>query len=129
MNHVMLLLFAIPVVSFFAIALYQVIDETFKKKFVLERRAGSAADRAPGGPEQRRRFSDTVPAGTLRTADHADDTTLIIGTFTYSGTGWKTSGDALLANTAADQARKRREAGREELADEYNRAGPGRWAA
>ena len=57
----------------------------------------------------------------IRTADHADEeTTLIIGTFTYAGTGWKTTGDALLANTAADQARKRREAGHEELADEYN---------
>ena len=47
------------------------------------------------------------------------ETILIVGTFTYAGTGWKTSGDALLANTAADQARKRRQAGRDELADEY----------
>ena len=78
-----------------------------------------------------RRSQDTGPEhGPIRTADHADEeTTLIIGTFTYAGTGWKTSGDALLANTAADQARKRREAGRDELADEYNRAGTGRWAA
>jgi hypothetical protein len=37
----------------------------------------------------------------------------------YDGSGWKTTGDALLANTAADQARKRREVGREELAAEY----------
>jgi len=44
---------------------------------------------------------------------------LVVGTFTYAGTGWKTTGDALLANTAADQARKRREAGRDQLADEY----------
>ena len=60
-----------------------------------------------------RRSQDTGPEhGPIRTADHADEeTTLIIGTFTYAGTGWKTSGDALLANTAADQARKRREAG------------------
>ena len=78
-----------------------------------------------------RRSQDTGPEhGPIRTADYADEeTTLIIGTFTYAGTGWKTSGDALLANTAADQARKRREAGREELADEYNRAGTGRRAA
>ena len=34
----------------------------------------------------------------------------------YAGTGWRTFGDALLANTAADQARKRRQAAREELA-------------
>jgi hypothetical protein len=37
----------------------------------------------------------------------------------YAGTGWRTFGDALLANTAADQARKRREAGREELVVEF----------
>jgi hypothetical protein len=78
-----------------------------------------------------RRSRDTGPEhGPIRTADHADEeTTLIIGTFTYAGTGWKTSGDALLANSAADQARKRREAGREELADEYNRGDTGRRAA
>src|SRR5690242_19271982 len=71
-----------------------------------------------------RRGQDPGPEhGPIRTADHTDDeTTLIIGTFTYAGTGWKTSGDALLANTAADQARKRRQAGRDEVADEYNRA-------
>ena len=68
-----------------------------------------------------RRRQDTGPEhGPIRTADHTDDETiLIVGTFTYAGTGWKTSGDALLANTAADQARKRREAGRDQLADEY----------
>jgi hypothetical protein len=70
-----------------------------------------------------RRSHDTGPEhGPIRTADHADDdTTLIIGTLTYAGTGWQTSGDALLANTAAGQARKRRQAGHDELADEYNR--------
>ena len=70
-----------------------------------------------------RRGQDPGPEhGPIRTADHTDDeTTLIIGTFSFAGTGWKTSGDALLANTAADQARKRRQAGRDELADEYDR--------
>ena len=59
--------------------------------------------------------------GPIRTADHADEETiLIVGTFTYAGTGWKTTGDALLANTAADQARKRRQAGRDQLADQYD---------
>ena len=78
-----------------------------------------------------RRGQDTGPEhGPIRTADHTDqETILIIGTFTYAGTGWKTSGDALLANTAADQARKRRQAGREELADEYDHASTGRQAA
>ena len=65
----------------------------------------------------------------IRTADHADEeTTLIVGNLTYAGTGWKTSGDALLASTAADQARKRRQAGNDEIADEYNRT-TGRQAA
>jgi hypothetical protein len=52
--------------------------------------------------------------------DRQDDidaeTTLIVGRLTYAGTGWKTTGDALLANTAADQARRQRQIGREELA-------------
>ena len=66
----------------------------------------------------------------IRTADHAGDeeTTLIVGNLTYAGTGWKTTGDALLASTAADQARKRREAGNDELTDQYNRTA-GRQAA
>ena len=69
-----------------------------------------------------RRAQDPGPEhAPIRTADHLDDeTTLIVGTLTYAGTGWRTTGDALLANTAADQARKRREAGHEELAHEYN---------
>jgi hypothetical protein len=55
--------------------------------------------------------------GTIRTAEHIEDeTTLILGNLVYIGSGWKTTGDALLANTAADQARKRRQAGHEELA-------------
>ena len=68
-----------------------------------------------------RRNETTGPQhGPIRTADHADEeTTLIIGNFRYAGTGWKTTGDALLANTAADLARRRREAGREELAHEH----------
>ena len=73
-----------------------------------------------------RRGQDPGPEhGPIRTADHTnEETVLIVGTFSFAGTGWKTSGDALLANTAADQARKRRQAGRDELADEYSRATP-----
>jgi hypothetical protein len=76
-----------------------------------------------------RRGQDTGPEhGPIRTADHTDheETVLIVGTFSYAGTGWKTTGDALLANTAADQARKRRQAGRDQLADEYNRVSTSR---
>ena len=69
-----------------------------------------------------RRAQDPGPEhGPIFTADHAaEETTLIVGNLTYVGTGWKTTGDALLANTAADQARKRREAGNEEFTDQYN---------
>ena len=78
-----------------------------------------------------RRSQDTGPDhGPIRTAAHADEETiLIVGTFTYAGTGWKTTGDALLANTAADQARKRRQAGHDQLADEYNNVTAGHQAA
>ena len=78
-----------------------------------------------------RRTHDTGPEhGPIHPGDTDDqDTTLIIGTLTYAGTGWKTSGDALLANTAADQARKRRQAGHDALTDEYNSPTTGRQAA
>ncbi|GAA3447655.1 replication initiator [Planomonospora venezuelensis] len=45
-----------------------------------------------------------------------EETTLILGYLTYAGTGWHTTGDQLLANTAAAQARERTRAGRQELA-------------
>ncbi|MFF4876996.1 replication initiator [Micromonospora sp. NPDC000668] len=58
--------------------------------------------------------------GTLRAVDHLDEdhTTLIVGTLTFAGVGWHTTGDALLANSAAAMARERRTTGREELAHE-----------
>jgi len=78
-----------------------------------------------------RRGQDSGPAhGPIRTADHIDEeTVLVVGAFTYAGTGWRTTGDALLANTAADQARKRRQAGCDQLADEYNSTATGCQAA
>jgi hypothetical protein len=42
------------------------------------------------------------------------ETVLVINGLSYDGSGWKTTGDALLANTAADQARCRRETAHEE---------------
>ncbi|WP_328421095.1 plasmid replication initiator protein [Micromonospora sp. NBC_00389] len=56
----------------------------------------------------------------IKAVDHLDedDTTLIVGTLTFAGVGWHTTGDALLANTAAAMARARQAAGREELAHE-----------
>jgi hypothetical protein len=45
-----------------------------------------------------------------------DETILVIGHLTYTGTGWHTTGDALLANTAAAQARERQATARQEVA-------------
>ena len=69
-----------------------------------------------------RRTQDPGPEhGPIRTAEQAaEETTLIVGHLTYAATGWKTTGDALLASTAADQARKRRQAGNEELTGQYD---------
>ncbi|AXH90430.1 replication initiator [Micromonospora aurantiaca] len=55
----------------------------------------------------------------------AEDTTLTVGTLTFAGVGWHTSGDALLANTAAAMARERHATGREELAHELSTAPAG----
>jgi hypothetical protein len=44
------------------------------------------------------------------------ETVLVINGLSYDGSGWHTTGDALLANTAADQARRRRQVAREETA-------------
>ena len=67
-----------------------------------------------------RRSQDNGPEYDQDRFDRQDDldeeTTLVIGRLTYAGTGWKTTGDALLASTAADQARRYHQTGREELA-------------
>ena len=71
-----------------------------------------------------RRHQETGPDYTTfeRQDDLDTETTLITTALSYAGSGWRTFGDALLANTAADQARKRREVAREELATEYGAA-------
>ena len=46
----------------------------------------------------------------LAPEDH-DDQVLIVGDWTYAGTGWRTTADAALALAAADAARSRRPAG------------------
>jgi hypothetical protein len=63
-----------------------------------------------------RRHLDPGPEYTLsdREGDLEVETTIVLTSLSYAGTGWRTFGDALLANTAADQARKRREAARGE---------------
>jgi hypothetical protein len=66
------------------------------------------------------RAQSTGPGyGPPRSQDDVDNqTTLILNRLTYAGTGWQTSGDALLASTAADQARRRRQAARDEKTTE-----------
>jgi hypothetical protein len=70
----------------------------------------------------RRREDQVVERlGPIRAVDHLDDdTTLVIGLLTFAGAGWRTNGDALLANTSADLARHRQTAGCEELAHEVS---------
>lgn len=67
-----------------------------------------------------RRHQETGPEYTPlgRQDDFGSETSVILTRLSYAGSGWHSLGDALLANTAADQARKRRETGREELTAE-----------
>jgi hypothetical protein len=80
-----------------------------------------------------RRYSTTL--GALRRARHdwrrdrqarldarfhdgdgsGETTTLLVGTLTFAGSGWHTTGDALLATTAAAHAREHRTHIRQEL--------------
>ena len=70
-----------------------------------------------------RRHQDTGPDYQPFLPQNAADpqTAIILATLSYAGTGWHATGDALLANTAADQARKRREAGHEEITSHYGK--------
>ena len=45
-------------------------------------------------------------------AQHDDETVLVVTSLNYDGAGWLTAGDALLANTAAALARERQRIGR-----------------
>jgi hypothetical protein len=40
-------------------------------------------------------------------AEHDEETTVVLNTLAYTGAGWRTTGDALLANAAAAAARER----------------------
>jgi hypothetical protein len=53
-------------------------------------------------------------------AQHDQETTAVVGLLNYSGTGWHTTGDALLANTSAALARARHQAARDAITDEIN---------
>ncbi len=67
---------------------------------------------------------DHTDAGTVRAGDHHDDqaSTLVVGLLSFAGTGWHTTGDALLANTSAALARARRQTAHEDLAHEIGSA-------
>jgi hypothetical protein len=64
----------------------------------------------------RRRNPVNTSAELARRDDDQDDedTTLIVGALTYAGIGWRTTGDALLATSAAARAREHRRVAREE---------------
>jgi hypothetical protein len=57
----------------------------------------------------------------VESRDYTEETTLVVGSWAYVGTGWRTSADALLATTAAARARERRRIAREELAEAERR--------
>jgi hypothetical protein len=46
---------------------------------------------------------------------HDEETTVVLAWLTYTGAGWKTTGDALLANTAAAKAREQHQAAKDAL--------------
>ena len=56
-------------------------------------------------PRQRRHRR---PPRTARRPTSDEDPVLVVGTWTYAGTGWRTTADAALALAAADAARSRR---------------------
>jgi hypothetical protein len=51
----------------------------------------------------------------VETREHVEETTLVVGSWTYAGSGWRTTADALLAASAAARARERRCTARDEL--------------
>ena len=73
----------------------------------------------------RRRVDHPDVDPVVRSVDHTEETTLVVGLLTYAGSGWHTIGDAVLANTSAAQARARQQAARDELGHEIGTAYPG----
>ena len=61
---------------------------------------------APWSPPHRRGRTLDVRDLEDLLADDAEETTLVIGQWTYAGTGWDTDGDAELAKAAAARARE-----------------------
>jgi Replication initiator protein, pSAM2 len=53
----------------------------------------------------------------VETREHAEETTLVVGSWSYAGVGWRSTADALLATSAAARARERRRTARDELSN------------
>ena len=51
----------------------------------------------------------------VETREHVEETTLVVGSWTYAGSGWRNTADALLATSAAARARERRRIARDEM--------------
>ena len=63
---------------------------------------------------RRAQLRDTGPEDERQDPDD-DETTVVINSLAFAGIGWHTTADALLANTAAANARAQRLTAREEL--------------
>jgi hypothetical protein len=61
-------------------------------------------------------WQQTLTAGPEQTKPDEQPTVLIVNFLDFVGAGWHTTGDAMLANTAATKAREQRRVAREELA-------------
>ncbi len=61
-------------------------------------------------------WGQTVTAGPEQTQPAEQPTVLLVNFLDFVGAGWHTTGDAMLANTAAAKAREQRRVAREELA-------------
>jgi hypothetical protein len=72
---------------------------------------------------RREHLHDRRPFGRLR-VESDQETTLLLGSLSFAGIGWHTTGDALLANTSAGLAREHRRVGRDEIAHEDRRRLP-----
>ncbi len=72
---------------------------------------------------RREHLHDRRPFGRLR-VESDQETTLLLGSLSFAGIGWHTTGDALLANTSPGLAREHRRVGRDEIAHEDRRRLP-----
>jgi hypothetical protein len=72
------------------------------------RAAAACSGEVPAPPRGRKPRERTLDLRGLDDllADDQDETTLIVGQWTYAGSGWDTEGDAELANAAAARARE-----------------------